>query len=870
MKYLVSICLIVFSVNIFASEENLNCSKFVLVDNSNSLDINSVANSKGFAEIKNEKMTFGFTPYKHWISIQCSNVSSEKFIGKFQFLYPVIDILNIYNSKFEKVSSLGFRDRVLNDTNETSILPQFDLNIKANETVQFYVEAQTKGSLQLQSKIITHDQIPNNLISPSFYYGLFFGALLALMLYNLFFGLSLKDATYFYYCGYVIFFFMYQITITGYGATFFGKAAFFISTYRAAWLHLLFFFITIFARRFLLLDQHSPKLSKLLKFLSVIYGVTALLTPVLPTQGNLEFSAITSIIVPLILIIVASIVLKKGFQPARFFVIAWVLFLSAIVVTAMRNIGLLPKVWWVDHILEFGILGEVFLISLGLAFKMRLLEREKNQAATDVINESLKVVELNSQLEKEKLFSSISAQVSHDIRSPLSALTMVSRSLQDIPEEKRLLIRNASQRINDIANQLLMKSKQTNDNSESPNGFDTNRVELLSGIVDVLVSEKRIQYRDKLGISIVAELQESYGLFASVNPTELKRVLSNLINNSVEAFDQSSGVIHVGINQSSDEVCLYVKDNGKGIPPHILEKLGQAEISHGKEGTESGNGLGVYHAIKTIESFGGKLLIDSSIGKGTTITINFKKAQTPSWFVEKLRLAKDQYFVCIDDDVSIHQIWIERLESLKAKNHGIKLINLSSAEALANWLNSVSKDQINNSIFLVDYELLGQSLTGLDLIEKFELAQKAILVTSRFEEINIRVRCASLGVKLIPKGIASLVPIELDGAKIKYDACLIDDDELIHMVWNHRAKETGAKIRLFFNAQELIKELPSIDPKTKLYIDNQLSNGIKGTDVAFQLFNFGFEELYLSTGSSAEDFKSFDFLKGIVGKEPVW
>jgi hypothetical protein len=40
--------------------------------------------------------------------------------------------------------------------------------------------------------------------------------------------------------------------------------------------------------------------------------------------------------------------------------------------------------------------------------------------------------------------------------------------------------------------------------------------------------------------------------------------------------------------------------------------------------------------------------------------------------------------------------------------------------------------------------------------------------------------------------------------------------------------------------------------------------------VAFQLFNFGFEELYLSTGSHAEEFEDFNYLKGIVGKEPQW
>jgi hypothetical protein len=56
---------------------------------------------------------------------------------------------------------------------------------------------------------------------------------------------------------------------------------------------------------------------------------------------------------------------------------------------------------------------------------------------------------------------------------------------------------------------------------------------------------------------------------------------------------------------------------------------------------------------------------------------------------------------------------------------------------------------------------LGQKLTGLDLIEKLNLASNAILVTSRFEDEKIRQRCAVIGVRLIPKAMASLVPIEV-------------------------------------------------------------------------------------------------------------
>jgi signal transduction histidine kinase len=461
----------------------------------------------------------------------------------------------------------------------------------------------------------------------------------------------------------------------------------------------------------------------------------------------------------------------------------------------------------------------------------------------------------------------MASQVSHDIRSPLSALTMISNSLTEIPEEKRLIIRNASQRINDIANQLLMKSKESPTKVGENSLNNKTRVELLSGIVDLLVSEKRIQFREKMGITIEADLSESYGVFASINPMELKRVLSNLINNSVEAFESATGVITIGIKKASeDRSCLFVHDNGKGIPEHILKKLGQAGVTHGKEGTESGSGLGIYHAKKTIESFGGQFLIESQVGSGTTISFIFKSEHAPAWFVEKIILKPKYNVVCIDDDVSIHQIWEKRLESFK--NDNVHLVNISSGEGLQTWL--TENQDLSNAIFLVDYELLGQPHTGLDLVEKYKLEKQAILVTSRFEEDSIQSRCAKLGVKLIPKGLASLIPISASKSKVLYDACLIDDDPLVHMVWKHHAGVTSANVKMYLKPEDLISELSMIDPRTKLYIDNQLANGIKGTDVAFQLYNYGFEELYLSTGSPPEDFEGFNYLKGIVGKDPSW
>lgn len=361
----------------------------------------------------------------------------------------------------------------------------------------------------------------------------------------------------------------------------------------------------------------------------------------------------------------------------------------------------------------------------------------------------------------------VSKQVSHDIRSPLSVLNAIAGTMVDMPEDKRILLRSASNRINDIANQLLQKNtfepKIKNVSANTISGIKTEpnkqnfTTELLSSIVDVMVSEKRIQFREKASVVIESELEESYGTFAAIDSIEFKRVLSNLINNSVEALKNENGRVVVAVKNYSSKKIVTVRDNGNGIPQHILEKLGEKGITHGKEGTESGSGLGVYHAKKTVESFGGNFIIQSREGLGTEIRMEFPICETPSWFVPELALKQSQTVVALDDDQSILEVWKQRFGGLIEP---VSIVAFTSGNEFNNWIDSNS-ELTAQTVFLMDYELIGQRFTGLDLIEENKLSDRAILVTSRYEEPQIRKHCEKLGVRLIPKGMAGYVPIEI-------------------------------------------------------------------------------------------------------------
>jgi signal transduction histidine kinase len=381
--------------------------------------------------------------------------------------------------------------------------------------------------------------------------------------------------------------------------------------------------------------------------------------------------------------------------------------------------------------------GVGFLIAI-IASSISLILNENEAVIGKLSSDVTHWKERHEAIAIEAAIGKTMRQVSHDIRSPLAALNMVMNHLKNIPEDKRVLIRTSVARINDIANSLLEQSKEGN----SQGGIQTSeslQPELLPALVDSLVSEKRIQFNDRIDIQIIPDLINSYGAFANINATELKRTLSNLINNSVEAFSSNVGTVTVSVASDIDSHKISVQDNGKGIPIHVQEKLGQKGITHGKSGTQSGTGLGIYHAKMTVEALGGQFKIFSDEGKGTLVTLDFPRMKAPDWFVEKLILNEGQRVVICDDDISIHGIWRGRWESVTADRSLIEFINFTSGNVLVEWHGKVGHQK--NTIFLMDYELLGQKRTGLDLIEELQLTN-AILVSSRYEEPHIKLRCA--------------------------------------------------------------------------------------------------------------------------------
>ena len=402
--------------------------------------------------------------------------------------------------------------------------------------------------------------------------------------------------------------------------------------------------------------------------------------------------------------------------------------------------------------------------SNNFSLERQLGSLELNDVATALAQmaEKLKSVlrqQKDSQIRSERAaaIGEISRQVAHDIRSPLTALTMVVDELSGLPEEQRIILRSAAVRIKDIANNLIHQ----NSDRLAPHGENENKSfeeelsdQLIPVLVEGLISEKRVQFKGRDNLTIYYDAaDESYGIFSKVNLNALKRILSNLINNSVESIP-AFGRVTVAVREQSASVLITVGDNGRGIPPEILPRLMKKGATFNKVG---GSGLGLFHARNLVQRWGGKFTINSRVGVGTEVTIEIPRVSPPDWFVSQITLESDCTVAVVDDDDSIHKVWQQRFKNICQIHRGIRLVHFTSASEVQRWLDA--KPGVEPVLYLMDYEFVGSPLTGLDLIEALGIGRRAILVTSRFEESEVIAQCEKLKVGMIPKPLAYRVPV---------------------------------------------------------------------------------------------------------------
>jgi signal transduction histidine kinase len=214
-----------------------------------------------------------------------------------------------------------------------------------------------------------------------------------------------------------------------------------------------------------------------------------------------------------------------------------------------------------------------------------------------------------SEIEKQMLLDQ-TKQIRHDVASPIAAMTSVLEMLTDIDPALKNIFMLSIKRTQELFDQL---NSTTNTSKKTPS--------YVNKILQEIVNEKRISFKDNITIAFSTFIEINTAVLA--NEMEFKRLLSNLLNNASEACaERTIKNVEVLVSLVDEMVEIKITDTGKGIPQHLIDKLGGRGISFGKEEHQTaGSGLGLYHAVTTIKSWGGDLTIASLEGQGTTIKI---------------------------------------------------------------------------------------------------------------------------------------------------------------------------------------------------------------------------------------------------------
>lgn len=352
-----------------------------------------------------------------------------------------------------------------------------------------------------------------------------------------------------------------------------------------------------------------------------------------------------------------------------------------------RNEAVLKAANGLDYVLQFQIpirlqtlaleaLGYLLILVMGMLLK-RSVEKK----------------EIESKAREELAYQAL--QFAHDIRSPLAALEIVSQSNHGLSDEERSLVNSAAVNIRSIADDLLAQGK-----GNSTKG----RKEAISSssvreIIESAISEKRTQFRHLSAIAFeYLDRNPSLPALAKMDPLKLRRIISNLLNNAVEAMQ--SGIVKVHLELNENQIVISISDTGIGMSAETLAQVGKRGFSlKGSDGF-SGAGIGVFYTRTCVEEAGGQLEIQSTLGQGSTFLLYLPLESS------QVACPAGTSAVLLDNDPTMGVVW-----NLAAKRAGVSLQTFTTAHELTKALQKLNKD---TAVYL-DLNLGEGQVRGVDL-----------------------------------------------------------------------------------------------------------------------------------------------------------
>lgn len=231
-------------------------------------------------------------------------------------------------------------------------------------------------------------------------------------------------------------------------------------------------------------------------------------------------------------------------------------------------------------------------------------------------------------MENEKKNRELVSNISHDLKTPITAIKGyvegIMDGVADTPEKMDHYIKTIYNKANDmnrLINELTIYS-----------GIDSNRIPY--NFQRINVSEYFNDCVEEVGLDLESRHIELnfYNLVSDdtviiADPEQLKRVINNIVGNSIKYLDKEKGTIEIRILDEIDSIRIEIEDNGKGIAAkdlsRIFERFYRTDAS--RNSSKGGSGIGLSIVKKIVEDHGGYIWATSKEGEGTCMHFVIRK-----------------------------------------------------------------------------------------------------------------------------------------------------------------------------------------------------------------------------------------------------
>ncbi|HVI46993.1 MAG TPA: 7TM diverse intracellular signaling domain-containing protein [Chitinophaga sp.] len=453
------------------------------LDSSGNMQFADARNSHLFRPLPKQIPNFGLTTDAIWLRFTVKNNTGANYL-MFDVTYPILDLIDLYypdaTGQYHIIPGGELRPMKSRPVNHQNFV--YNISIPNGTAQTFLFRIQSREAILVPIYIGTPREIYNKLYNDDLLLSIYIGIILVMILYNTFIFFSVKDWSYFYYIIYIATVGLTQICLHGFGYRFFWHGNTYITEQSVLWVGALSgIAVLLFVQSFLHVKERAPWANRIFNLFIIVYSSTI----VLSLMGHfsvayalIDFLAITGVSFILLFAIIQAF---KHSKPARIFVLAWTIFIVAVITFVLKDVGIIPYNIFTSHILVIGSGIEVILLSFALADKINTFkaEKEASQALALSIskeNEQLvreqnvileaKVQERTEELqnsnrdlnialvnlkeaqtrlvEKEKMASlgQLTAGIAHEINNPINFVTSNIKPLKmDIADLRSLLNR---------------------------------------------------------------------------------------------------------------------------------------------------------------------------------------------------------------------------------------------------------------------------------------------------------------------------------------------------------------------------------------------------------------------------------------------